>query len=65
MIEELEYVVVKTWEDAQRGIDVLRGDLDGRATFLVEPHLNSDSTVVCSLPRTEPAIGPETGIVAG
>ncbi len=61
--EELEYVVVKTWEDAQRGIDVLRGDLDGRATFLVEPHLNSDSSVVVSSPVHEPAIGPETGIV--
>lgn len=61
--EELEYVVVKTWDDAQRGIDVLRGDLDGRATFLVEPHLNGDSTAVAASPVHEPAIGPETGIV--
>jgi len=61
--EELEYVVVKSWDDAQRGIDVLRGDLDGRATFLVEPHLNSDSAAVVSSPVHEPAIGPETGIV--
>ena len=61
--EELEYVVVKSWDEARRGIDVLRGDLDGRATFLVEPHLNSDSNPVVSSPVPEPAIGPETGIV--
>lgn len=61
--EELEYVVVKTWDEARRGIEVLRGDLDGRATFLVEPNLNSDSTPVVSSPVPEPAIGPETGIV--
>lgn len=61
--EELEYVVVKTWEEARRGIEVLRGDLDGRATFLVEPNLNSDSSPVLSSPVPEPAIGPETGIV--
>ncbi len=61
--EELEYVVVKSWEDARHGIDLLRSDLDGRATFLVEPHLHSDSPAVVSSPVPEPAIGPETGIV--
>lgn len=35
--EELEYVVVKDWADAERGIDLMRSDLDGRATFLVHP----------------------------
>lgn len=35
--EELEYVVVDRWEDAERGIELMRGDLDGRATFLVHP----------------------------
>ncbi len=35
--EELEYVVVKDWQDAERGIDLMRTDLDGRATFLVRP----------------------------
>ena len=34
--EELEFVVVKDWNDAERGIDLLRSGLDGRATFLVE-----------------------------
>ena len=35
--EELEYVVVHNWSDAERGIDLMRTDLDGRATFLVHP----------------------------
>ena len=35
--EELEYVVVENWNDAERGIDIMRTDLDGRATFLVHP----------------------------
>lgn len=34
--EELEYVVVKNWAEAESGIDLMRSDLDGRATFLVE-----------------------------
>jgi chromosome segregation protein len=35
--EELEYVVVKDWAHAEQGIDLMRSDVDGRATFLVEP----------------------------
>jgi len=35
--EELEYVVVQNWSEAERGIDIMRSDLDGRATFLVHP----------------------------
>ncbi len=35
--EELEYVVVKDWNEASQGIDLMRSDLDGRATFLVHP----------------------------
>ena len=35
--EELEYVVVQDWGEAERGIDLMRSDLDGRATFLVHP----------------------------
>ncbi len=34
--DELEYVVVGEWEDAERGMQFLRSDLEGRATFLVE-----------------------------
>jgi chromosome segregation protein len=60
--EELEYVVVKSWEEARQGLELLRGDLDGRATFLVEPNLHGSAPAVSS-PVPEPAIGPETGIV--
>jgi chromosome segregation protein len=35
--DELEYVVVRDWPQAGRGIDLMHSDVDGRATFLVEP----------------------------
>jgi chromosome segregation protein len=57
--EELEYVVVENWEQAQNGLDFVRADLNGRATFLVHPEPNGHQEF--HLP--EPAIGPETGIV--
>jgi len=34
--EELEYVVVRNWAAAECGIDLVRSDLNGRATFLAE-----------------------------
>jgi len=58
--EELEYVVVKTWQQAESGLDFIRAELDGRATFLVHPEPNGNGKH--HLP--EPAIGPETGIAA-
>ena len=58
--EELEYVVVKTWQQADNGLDFIRAELDGRATFLVHPEPNGNGKH--HLP--EPAIGPETGIAA-
>ncbi len=58
--EELEYVVVESWDDAGRGMDFIRSELEGRATFLVHPE--PDGHGHASLP--EPAIGPETGIAA-
>ena len=33
--EELEYVVVDGWGEAERGVDLMRADANGRATFLV------------------------------
>jgi chromosome segregation protein len=59
--EELEYVVVRDWEDAHQGVDLMRGGLDGRATFLVHPE--PDANIPSNVPQ-EPAIGPETGILA-
>jgi chromosome segregation protein len=51
--EELEYVVVKNWNDAERGMGLLRGELEGRATFLVETEPVEQSGAVASieLPR--------------
>ncbi|MEZ5352771.1 MAG: chromosome segregation protein SMC [Bryobacteraceae bacterium] len=59
--EELEYVLVKSWEQAEAGIDLMRTDLDGRASFLVHPEPGDP---YAAAPANEPAIGPETGIVA-
>jgi chromosome segregation protein len=58
--DELEYVVVSDWSQADSGIDLMRGDLDGRATFLVHPE--ADDKYASAL-ATEPPIGPETGII--
>ena len=38
--EELEYVVVQNWGDAEQGVELMRTGVDGRATFLVEPDSN-------------------------
>ena len=56
--EELEYVVVENWNEADCGIDFIRAELNGRATFLVHPEPNGHEKA----PLPEPAIGPETGI---
>ncbi|MFN0106837.1 MAG: chromosome segregation protein SMC [Bryobacteraceae bacterium] len=58
--EELEYVVVKDWSQADSGIDLMRGDLDGRATFLVHPEIDDK---YAGAPAAEPPVGPETGII--
>ncbi|MEX2262378.1 MAG: chromosome segregation protein SMC [Bryobacteraceae bacterium] len=43
--EELEYIVVESWQQAERGIDLMRTGLEGRATFLVQ---GRTSTASCS-----------------
>ncbi|MGA7634975.1 MAG: chromosome segregation protein SMC, partial [Terriglobales bacterium] len=35
--DELNFVVVKSWDAAHEGLRLLRSDVDGRATFLVHP----------------------------
>ena len=35
--DELNYVVVKSWDAASEGMRLLESDVDGRATFLVHP----------------------------
>ncbi|MBK5292404.1 MAG: chromosome segregation protein SMC [Acidobacteriia bacterium] len=59
--EELEWVIVKDWPQAEVGIDLMRTDLDGRATFLVHPEAGDR---VAAVPALEPSLGPETGIAA-
>ncbi len=58
--EELEYVIVKDWSQAESSIDFMRTDLDGRATFLVHPEPGAN---VSHQPAPEPSLGPDTGIV--
>ncbi len=36
--DELNYIVVKSWDAAEAGMRLLKTDVDGRATFLVHPH---------------------------
>jgi chromosome segregation protein len=48
--DELEFVVVRNWEDAERGIELVRGDLNGRATFLAE-HTEETSESPPELPQ--------------
>ena len=45
--EELEYVVVQNWQQAERGLDFIRAELEGRATFLVHPEPNGTRRAVC------------------
>ncbi|MGI4854432.1 MAG: chromosome segregation protein SMC [Janthinobacterium lividum] len=40
--EELNYIVVKSWESADAGIGLLKGNVDGRATFLVHGKQDGD-----------------------
>ncbi len=57
--EELEFVVVRDWTEAERGIDLLRSGLDGRATFLVE-----DLQGLAERAHPGPDPLPENGIAA-
>jgi chromosome segregation protein len=61
--DELEYVVAPNWEQAERGVDLMRADMEGRATFLVHPDAVSETGSMLGA-VSEPVIGPETGIVA-
>jgi len=57
--EELEYIVVRDWGEAERGIELVRSDLDGRVTFLVHP----PSEAAGALSAPEVPEGPGTGVV--
>ena len=53
--EELEYVVVTGWNEAERGVEVLRAESDGRATFLVHPEAGLRAPALPDLSR-EPGV---------
>ncbi len=55
--DELEYVVVHDWAEAERGVELMRAELNGRATFLVEG-ANEESVTSGELPElaAEPGI---------
>ena len=55
--EELEYVVVQDWNDAERGIDIMRTDLDGRATFLVHPEAGEQTRALGTLAEDDGVVG--------
>ena len=38
MRDELNFIVVKSWDAAHEGMRLLKSDVDGRATFLVHPN---------------------------
>ena len=48
--QELEYVVVKDWQQAEAGMRILRSDLEGRATFVVETGGTSTVSNIPELP---------------
>jgi len=50
--DELNYIVVKSWDAANEGLRLLRSDVDGRATFLVH---SDDSQARFSFPVDESA----------
>jgi chromosome segregation protein len=47
--EELEFVVVGEWSEAERGVELMRAESDGRATFLVHPEAGAATLPVPDL----------------
>jgi chromosome segregation protein len=47
--DELEYVVVHGWNEAERGVELMRAASDGRATFLVHPEASAASPLAPDL----------------
>jgi len=59
--EELNYVVVKSWDAAEEGMRLLRKDVDGRATFLVHP-TDSQAKFSFAVNHEPTAPRPEEGV---
>jgi chromosome segregation protein len=56
--DELEYVVVRNWSEGERGIELMRTDLNGRATFLIE-----DASAPDESPAELPELASEAGVL--
>jgi chromosome segregation protein len=57
--DELNYVVVKSWDSANEGMRLLRTDVDGRATFLVHPEDSQAKFSFAASDQVTPASQPE------
>ncbi len=47
--DELNYVVVKSWDAADAGVRMLQTDVAGRATFLVQARLTTTRSTAVAL----------------
>ncbi len=59
--DELNYIVVKSWESADEGMRLLKSDVDGRATFLVHPD-DSQAKFSFATDGRRPAIASSTAL---
>src|SRR6185369_7598280 len=57
--DELNYIVVKSWDTVDEGLRILRSDVDGRATFLVHPE-ESQARFSFEVPDGPPSPQPES-----
>ena len=60
--DELNYIVVKSWDAADEGLRLLRTDVDGRATFLVHPE-DSQAKFSFAVDENAHQVQPERPIV--
>ncbi|MEP7353194.1 MAG: chromosome segregation protein SMC [Acidobacteriota bacterium] len=55
--EELEYVVVGDWNDARQGVNLMRAEAGGRATFLVHDSMQSSDVPMLATPEDAGVVG--------
>ncbi|MCZ2154675.1 MAG: chromosome segregation protein SMC [Bryobacterales bacterium] len=55
--DELEYVLVESWEQGHTGVNLMRGEGDGRATFLLHEGTPTASGHPCPVPELGAAHG--------
>ncbi len=60
--DELEYVVVQNWNEAESGMGLLRGGMEGRATFLVEGEPRQPQATEINLPSLAAQVNLTNGL---